>query len=726
MIGARLLPFILLAAAPGVAQDDLAVLKPETSPRRMLSAYLEAQAKPLFDARRKSVAALRTPDDVRRRQEALRARFIEAIGGFPERTPLQARVVGKEARDGYRVERVVYESRPNHHVTATLYLPEGGPPFPGVLMPMGHSSNGKAADYAQRGSILMARNGLAVLCYDPIGQGERRQLLDAQGKPAVGSSTTEHTLVGVGALLVGWCAATYRIWDGIRSLDYLASRPEIDPKRLGCTGVSGGGTLTSYLMALDDRIAAAAPSCYLTTLERLFSTIGPQDAEQNIPGQVALGLEQTDYVFLRAPRPTLILAATRDFFDIRGTWTTYLESKLVYGIFGQGDRVDFLEIDAGHGYPKPHREAATRFMRRWLLGRDEGVEEGAFPIAKDAELSCTTSGQALADLKGRSAFAFTADRAAELAVERAKSKGDRLADVRRLIGLPDGVKPAKRRDAGAVRRGGAEIRKLVFETEPGIQVPGLLFSPRDADRSRPLVLYVNGQGMAAGAAPEGPIEKLVRAGSRVLAVDPRGVGETAPAVLRDPPGAFGMDFKESFLAQHLARPLLGQRVFDLLAVIGAAEAEAPAGFHLVGVGAAAPVALHAAALDGRVKELTLEGSILSWTAVARTPLSQNQLSNAVPGALRVYDLPELAGSFAPRPITVRAPLDAAGGPATLQSLQAEWEPCRARYREKGAADRLILEAGPGDTLRPEGAHSEPRQREGRRRPALSKAAESTR
>src|SRR5204862_2010382 len=133
--------------------------------------------------------------------------------------------------------------------------------------------------------------------------------------------------------------ATYRVWDGIRSLDYLAGRPDIDPKRLGCTGCSGGGTLTSYLMALDDRVAVAAPSCYLTSLERLFATIGPQDAEQNITGQVAFGLEHADYVLLHAPRPTLMLTGTRDFFGIQAAATTFRGAREGHGIFGHADRM---------------------------------------------------------------------------------------------------------------------------------------------------------------------------------------------------------------------------------------------------------------------------------------------------------------------------------------------------------------------------------------------------
>ncbi|MCI0703155.1 MAG: alpha/beta hydrolase family protein, partial [Planctomycetia bacterium] len=237
-----------------VAADDLTVLKPgkgETPPRKMLHFALIAECDKHFAKRKAEIEKLKSPADIAARQKTLRANFIEALGGFPEKTPLNAKTVGTLKRDGYTIERVIYESRPDHHVTANLYLPEGKGPFPGVLMPLGHSQNGKAAEYMQRGAILLAKNGIAALVYDPIGQGERSQLLDKIGNPAIRGSTSEHTMCGISALLVGRSTASYRVWDGIRSLDYLASRPEVDAKKLGCSGCSGGGTLTSYLMALD-------------------------------------------------------------------------------------------------------------------------------------------------------------------------------------------------------------------------------------------------------------------------------------------------------------------------------------------------------------------------------------------------------------------------------------------------------------------------------------------
>ncbi len=668
---------LLAAAFLLVAQEDLTVLQAGDRPKKMLEEYLLAECGKAFDARRKEVAALKTPEDVVRRATALRAKFIEALGGFPEKTPLNARVVGTLQRDGYRIERVLYESRPDHHVTASLYLPEGKGPFPGVLMPMGHSENGKAADYAQRGCILLARNGLAALCYDPIGQGERKQFLDEGGRAPM-KSTTEHTQVGTGALLVGWSAATFRIWDGIRSLDYLASRPEIDPKRLGCTGVSGGGTLTSYLMALDDRILCAAPSCYVTSLERLFATIGPQDAEQNIPGQVAFGLEHADYVTMRAPKPTLILTGTRDFFDIQGSWTTFREAKRAYGILGRPEAVDLAEFDITHGYPKSHREGAVRWMRRWLLGIDDAIVEGSWGIEKDADLQCTETGQVLSSLKGKSAFDLIADRAKELEATRPKLSMKEFREKIRGMGIvTDRIDPNSDLRETPIQRNGYEILRVSNRSEGGMKHPGLLIRP-SGQAAAAKIVYVPGEGKTAACAKGGPVERLAQAGHPVLVLDLRGLGETA-----------GSDFKESFLSFHLNRPLLAQRLQDLLQIVQNAKQ-----VRVVGTGTAAPAVLHAAALEDMIVDVTLEGMVVSWASVARTPMSKGQLSNVVPGALKGYDLPDVAAAIAPRPLTIRNPVDAAGKPVSQAELEQIYAPARAAYKAAGAEKNLILEAKP--------------------------------
>ena len=319
---------------------------------------------------------------------------------------------------------MIFESQPNHHVTANLYVPDGEGPFPGVIVASGHSRTAKTADYNQRFGIILAKHGIAALCYDPIGQGERSQMLNADGKPLHDGTVTEHFLVGTGSILVGKNTATYRIWDAMRAIDYLQSRNEIDPKRIGMTGCSGGGTLTSYVMALDERVACAAPACYLTTFTRLLETIGPQDAEQNIFGQIALGIDHPDYVFLRAPKPTLISSTTSDFFDISGSWDTFRQSKAIYTRMGFPERVDLVEAEGTHGVQPENLAAIAQWMQRWLIGKDAPVKVipfSEFDIRSEAELLCTEHGQVLRLPGERSVFDLNAEREAKLAIQR-KSK----------------------------------------------------------------------------------------------------------------------------------------------------------------------------------------------------------------------------------------------------------------------------------------------------------------
>ncbi len=695
---------VLLCVLPTTrADDDLNVLPTgpnDPPPRKMLDAYLQAQAKVHFEARRKAVTAARTPDEIQKRQVALKAAFREALGELPtEKSPLNAQVVGRTQKNGYSVENVIYESRPDHHVTANFYRPDGQGPFPGVLVPCGHSANGKAAEAYQRICISLARNGMAALCFDPIGQGERLQWLDPAGKSATGGGTTEHTLLGVGALLVGRSAAGYRVWDGIRSLDYLASRPEIDPARLGCTGNSGGGTETAYLMALDDRIVAAAPSCYITSLERLFATIGPQDAEQNITGQVALGIDHADYVTMRAPKPTLLSVGTQDFFDIQGSWDTFQEVKRIYCALRHGERVDLFESDEPHGFTAPRRESAMRWLRRWLLDKDDNPPEPETTIAADQELQCTKSGQVLSDFHDKSVFDFNAERAAELDTMRAERfaglTAEELRDeVRKRLALravPDIIPLASIKKPSQFPRNDLIVQKWPTETEDGMVVPMLYFTmsrPASVER-KPTIVYVGTDRSLADRG--GPIERLVAGGADVVLIEPRGMGETAPG---DRPGATGVDTREAFLSLHLDRPLLGQRVYDVLWVLTVLSLTAkPHGIELIGVGQGGPIVLQAMAMDERVKGATLERSSLSWSAGVRNPAKRASLADVVPGVLQSYDLPDLTAAIAPRRLTIREPLDPSGKPVSQEVLDAAYALARAAYKAAGAEEKLILQAG---------------------------------
>jgi len=664
---------LLMASAPAVA-EELAVLPEKidgAAPKEMMHGYLMRAVHEALDRRDAEYETLKTPEQLAAYQQRLREFFIGALGGFPERTPLNPKVVAQEDRDGYRLEKIIFESQPRHFVTAVLYLPNAKPPYPGVLVPCGHSDNGKASEPYQRACILLARNGLAALCYDPIDQGERFQLLDADGKPLVGG-TTAHSILGVGSTLLGRNTATFRIWDGMRAIDYLQSRQEIDPQRIGCTGNSGGGTLTSYLMALDERIGCAAPSCYLTSLRRLTETIGPQDAEQNIYGQIARGMDHADYVLMRAPKPTLMCVATRDYFDIDGAWSSFRQAKRFYTRLGFAERVDLIENDAQHGFAMPQRVGMVRWMRRWLLGIDDAITEPPSTIAADKDLQCTPRGQVMLLDGARSTFDLNVELEEKLAEGRkefwqqtAKSKA--LEEVRRISGIRNlgDLPEPKCETVATVEHGDYRVEKLILRPEPGIWLPALAFLPKQ--RSGDAYLYLNPDGKHLALALGG--KELLDKGHLVLAVDLRGLGETAG----EKPGKTGIPhyvgggWEDLYLAYLLGKSYLAMRAEDVLVtarfLAGYGAAQQPNRVHLLAIGRTGPAALHAAALEPQLfASVALRGCLESWSSVVRTPLSVGQFENVIHGALKTYDLPDLLSTLPKDKVTWSDPADPLGRP----------------------------------------------------------------
>lgn len=661
-----ILGVVLLAA--GLAAQDLSVLPEKidgVAPGDMMSLYLRRLADEAFNARERHHEELKTVEQWNEHQTKMRHVFIESLGGFPDRTPLNAKVVARQTRDRYRIEKVLFESQPRHYVTAVLYLPTSKPPYPAVLVPCGHSSNGKASDLYQLASMFLATQGIAAFCYDPIGQGERYQLLDENGKPRFGS-TLEHTMVGVGSILLGTNTARYRIWDGMRSIDYLCSRDDIDAKHIGCTGNSGGGTLTSYLMALDDRILCAAPSCYLTTLKRLLETIGPQDAEQNIFAQIANGMDHADYILMRAPKPTLMCVATRDFFDIDGAWNTFRDAKRVYTRYGFPERVNIVETDATHGFSSELRQGMARWMRRWLLDKTDPVVEPEFEIMTDEEMQCSPKGQVMLMDDARSVFDINKDIEAELKAARrrfwqktspevALAKVREAAGIRRLEDLPE---PGVEDVPGSIGSPGFKIDKIILKPEPSILLPGLVYIPDKPNGER--YLYVHGEGKHVDAGANGKIEQLARSGNDVLSIDLRGIGE-----MKNASGSkgwapyFGTDWKDYFTAYLLGKSYVGMRAEDILTCARFLAGAEKNRVHLIAIGEAGPPAIHAAALEPELfKSVRIERSVVSWSNVVQTPVTRNQLINTVHGALRFYDLPDLLGTLPEGFVEVVDSLDA--------------------------------------------------------------------
>ena len=369
----RLGACVLAIAGANIAQAE------EMQRARMVSGACPAFDRRMAEVSRLDIAAeyawdeLKTPEEVVKRQKALREAFISSIGGFPEKTALNPVVTGVEKRDGYKVEKLYFASRPGHHVTANLFLPDNpafSAPYPAILISCGHSIDGKACMNYQRASVQGVKAGFAVLIYDPIDQGERGQL---QG--GVKKSVGGHVNLGLRAHLLGWGMAQFRIWDGIRAIDYLQTRKDIDGSRIGMMGQSGGGTLTAYLAALDERLKAACPSCFICSMRTLAEDWGPQDCEQIIFGQLPKGLNHLALSLMVWPRPIRLTFAEEDAFPFRGALSTFASVKMFYNKFGNGEMADYQSAPGPHSWYESTRQGSVEWMKRWLKGDENALHK---------------------------------------------------------------------------------------------------------------------------------------------------------------------------------------------------------------------------------------------------------------------------------------------------------------------------------------------------------------
>ncbi|HNY42379.1 MAG TPA: acetylxylan esterase, partial [Bryobacteraceae bacterium] len=446
-------------------------------------AKLTKRAEALWEARERAVAELKTPKQIQERAARARAWMLDSIGGLPDRkTPLNARITGVFPRDGYRVENVVFESLPGFRVTANFYVPTTGPgPFPAILGVAGHSVNGKASATYQYAWIGMVKRGYAVLAFDPPGQGERLETLDPVTlRSRAGVGTPEHIQAGLQCLLTGTTIARYFVHDGIRAFDYLLTRPEVDPNRIAVAGNSGGGTQAAYLAALEPRLAAAVSSCYMTRWRELWSGPGPQDAEQIMPGMVASGVDFADFALAASPKPYLMTTAIQDFFPIAGARATYQEIVRHYEHLGVSQAAGYYEYDDTHGWSQPRRQAAARFLDKFLMNREtDGAEP---PIAPEPEslLYATPTGQLQTSFGSETVASLNLKLAIDLHGRRAASKPMLPDQLARLVAArlaipfqpaPAAWTPGAQKAASAwtetegtiVPEGGEPVSAILFE-----------------------------------------------------------------------------------------------------------------------------------------------------------------------------------------------------------------------------------------------------------------------
>jgi cephalosporin-C deacetylase-like acetyl esterase len=669
----------------------------------MLQDYLGKLRASSEAQREKLIGGLRDRADLEKFQAQTAARLQAILGEFPARTPLNAQMVGRLDRSGYAIEKVIFESRPHYYVTANVYVPlRGSGPFPTVLCPVGHWGAGKFFEDYQRLGAYLARRGFLVLVYDVPGQGERQQYFD----PVLGRTllspgntqwfvTIEHGYAGGQTILTRDNYAAYLVWDGIRALDYLVQRSDVDRDKIACTGTSGGGLQAELLSAVDPRIKVSIPVCY--------GGCAPDTPARR-------GLTMTDVDALIAPKPLLMIEATGD--PRSGVLAKRKRHELVsklYEVLQASDRTQFAIFEEPHGYGEAIRRGAYRWLSRWLRGTDpsaDSLAEEPILLEPESALACTTTGQVKTALGGETVFTLNRAEAARIrdrqplpqTREAWRDWQRRLrSDVESRLAFVNTDASLRARTMDRLDKGSYLLEKVVYHSDPDIYVPGLLFLPKQTG-PRPAVVFVNEGGKTAAGAVEDYLRPLAESGIAMFAIDSRGTGETAATAASREGSYRGFTSEEesrlSYESLSAGTTLLGMRTRDVLRAVDYLKTRSeinPAMISVAGHGAGGLLAMHAAALDDRIRSAAVTGTLISYASIVENEIYAHRYSMFVPGALSKYDLPELAALIAPRAVMVINAVDQAQRPLELQRASEVYAPATKVFGLMGAAGGIRVE-----------------------------------
>ena len=585
--------------------------------------------------------ATREDCDVHRAK--MRDAMRKAVGPFPERTPLNARVTGRVAWDGCIVEKVLFESRPKFYVTALLYLPDVArfaAPYPAALLVCGHSDAGKNAPWYRRACLKVARSGVAVIAIDPVAQGERIQ----RPEDANVRRTWIHSHLATAAGLVGRSFAACEIWDGMRALDYLETRPEIRKEGFGCLGNSGGGTQSIYLSALDPRVIATASSCFLSTLRAQTYARGLADGEQILFGQLASGITHAGYE-LMGVGSVLHCGRRGDMIPFLGTLETAGLVRDVASRTGEPGRYAFFSAAGPHGYCESTVEASVRWLRRHLRGAAvsldqrelERLDEG-FDLTKadaGADWLVTETGRVCDIPDATNGYAYI-ERELDLALTRRAPLPDRAAVVRSLADIREerclGLKTlSETSETGLVRR------RLSLALTDGFALSAFEHVPTVV-KGAPVLLLSD----ADQACFSNDVDRLVADGRVVLTANLMGVGREGMSKHNLLNNA-NLDEELAKMLYLLGQSLVGRRAEQIIALARHLVARGEGVPRVVADGRIAVAAAHAKTVAPEaVGELKLRNPPCSWAEAIRTRMFVNY-AELVNGALLHYDWTDLKG-----------------------------------------------------------------------------------
>ena len=651
-----------IALLCGGLLPSLFAQQPDRDP---LLRWMDQIAQQQLQKREKAIAGIHTVADAERRKKTVRETFLSLIGGLPDYSgPLNPRITGSIQGEGYTIEKVIFESLPGFYVTANVYRPNQPGRYPGILLQAGHTQEGKP-----EGQLLaanLALKGFVVLAFDPVGQGEREQTYDRRvGHALAGWSVPEHIQAGAQSILVGESVARYFIWDAKRALDYLASRPDVDAEHLGAVGCSGGGALTTFIGALDPRLKAVCPACFINSYRLLFAGPDP-DSEMSPPRLLVSGLDMADYVELTAPTPWLLLATDGDYFTPAGARMVYEEARRWFGLYGAEDKLSFFIGPGPHGTPLETREAIYRWMIRWLKNGQGDFHEQPVKNYTNHELLVTKSGHVDDEPGSRKLYQLILDEFH--ARKRQGTVPELLAELRRLRVPSDGAAPEVRITDDSNGPEGRRQR-VKFESEPGVEIGGRLYLPRETGR-RPAVLLVADKTSSYWILSTSAVaERIAQTGRVVLELEPR-----------DAPGEGDRPYVGNWLtnarADEIGLNLPAMRAHDILRGIDLLAARSdvdPATIRATARDVKGIWLLLAAAVDPRITKVWLDRTPYSLRAALENSMNTALFDAVIPGFALHWDVDDLAKAMESRPVLWTDPANWMGRPVSLGA------PFRYRY-----------------------------------------------
>jgi len=631
-----------------------------------------------------------------KRSAKLRLAMLAAMGSFPEKAcPLEPKVVSVLKRSGYRIESLIFQSRPDVWVTASAYVPK---PFsgrvPAVLVVHGHWPWARRDPVVQARCVGLVKLGFFVLAVDAFGAGERY--------PDPARGTYHGALFGSTLWPVGQTLMGMQVYDNRRAVDYLRQRPEVDGDRLGITGASGGGNQSMYAGALDERFRAVVPVCSVGTYQAYLRAACC--VCELLPGALRF-MEEGEALALVAPRALMVISATKDAyqFSVGEATKSLARARTVFRFFNAEAKLRHAIFDSGHDYNQQMREAMYGWMAKWLKNEGEGkpIPEPEHTIESPDDLRCFPT-----DTRPKG-FLFPPTFAARTATTLLAKYSDRRPDHSQdwestAIYIRDQLRKEvfggfPRLNTAAAQLGKSQTADSItaiavsLRPEPGVVLPLTAQHQSNQRGRRPACVLLHMEGK--DEAVKHPLwVALLSKGWTVVSADLRATGVSRPA---GDAIAGASDHNSAEHSVWIGRPLLGQWVFDVLSILDwmgtRAELDSRR-FTLVGLGQAGIVAICAAGMfDDRVA--TAAALQMPTTYVTREAYrAGTHMGLLAPGILQYADIPQIAALMAPRRLTLAGAVSFQGETLSLKELQDAYIFTDSVYKLYKAEDQLTIAA----------------------------------